>query len=219
MTIWFPLVAGCGVVYHPNPTDARAIGELVAKYSATFLLSTPTFCATYTRKCAAGAVRHPALRAGRRRETARAGRRRVPREVRPRRCWRATAAPRCRRSSRSTSPDFEWGKDTQVGTKPGTVGHPLPGVAARIVDPATFEPLPPDTEGLLLVKGANRMVGYLNQPERTAEVLARRLVHHRRYRRCSTTTASSASPTASRASARSAARWCRTSASKRRSAN
>ena len=46
----------------------------------------------------------------------------------------------------------------------------LPGVAARIVDPVTFAPLPPNTEGLLLVKGANRMLGYLNQPERTAEV-------------------------------------------------
>ena len=52
VTIWFPLVAGCGVVYHPNPTDAKAIGELVAKYRATLLLSTPTFCSTYTRKCA-----------------------------------------------------------------------------------------------------------------------------------------------------------------------
>ena len=67
-------------------------------------------------------------------------------------------------------PNFSAGKDTQTGNKPGTVGHPMPGVAARIVDPVTFDPLPPDTEGLLLVKGSNRMLGYLNQPERTAEV-------------------------------------------------
>jgi acyl-[acyl-carrier-protein]-phospholipid O-acyltransferase / long-chain-fatty-acid--[acyl-carrier-protein] ligase len=56
------------------------------------------------------------------------------------------------------------------GFKRGAVGHPIPGVAARIVDPATFEPLPPNSEGLLLVKGANRMMGYLGQPQRTAEV-------------------------------------------------
>ncbi len=51
VTIWFPLIAGCGVVYHPNPTDAKAIGDLTQKYHGTLLLSTPTFCSTYTRKC------------------------------------------------------------------------------------------------------------------------------------------------------------------------
>jgi acyl-[acyl-carrier-protein]-phospholipid O-acyltransferase/long-chain-fatty-acid--[acyl-carrier-protein] ligase len=67
-------------------------------------------------------------------------------------------------------PNFTSGKDTQTGNKAGTVGHPIPGVAARIVDPATFAPLPPNTEGLLLVKGSNRMLGYLDQPDRTAQV-------------------------------------------------
>jgi acyl-[acyl-carrier-protein]-phospholipid O-acyltransferase/long-chain-fatty-acid--[acyl-carrier-protein] ligase len=43
-------------------------------------------------------------------------------------------------------------------------------VAAKIVDPATFEAIPSGREGLLLVKGSNRMLGYLNQPERAAEV-------------------------------------------------
>jgi acyl-[acyl-carrier-protein]-phospholipid O-acyltransferase/long-chain-fatty-acid--[acyl-carrier-protein] ligase len=43
-------------------------------------------------------------------------------------------------------------------------------VAAKIVDPVTFQALAPNQEGLLLVKGSNRMLGYLNQPERTAEV-------------------------------------------------
>jgi len=69
------------------------------------------------------------------------------------------------------TPNFEAGKDTQIGYKSGTVGHPLPGVAARIVDPSTFEPLPVNSQGLLLVKGSNRMTGYLNQPGRTAESL------------------------------------------------
>src|SRR6185436_10254290 len=50
-TLWFPLVSGFGVVYHPNPTDAKTIGELAGKYRATLLISTPTFCSTYIRKC------------------------------------------------------------------------------------------------------------------------------------------------------------------------
>ena len=53
--------------------------------------------------------------------------------------------------------------------KPGTVGHPVPGVAVKVVDPETGELLNSSQEGLLLVKGPNRMVGYLNQPQKTAE--------------------------------------------------
>ena len=68
-------------------------------------------------------------------------------------------------------PNFEAGKDTQIGNKLGTVGHPLPGVAVRVVNPETLEPLPPHQEGLLLVKGANRMLGYLGDPGRTAEAM------------------------------------------------
>lgn len=69
------------------------------------------------------------------------------------------------------APNFEGGKETQIGNKPGTVGHPVPGVAAKVVDPNSFEPLPTNVEGLLLVKGPNRMLGYLDQPERTEESL------------------------------------------------
>src|SRR5207245_5244005 len=70
----------------------------------------------------------------------------------------------------ANAPDFEAEKDTQKNNKPGTVGRPLPGVAVKVVDPATMQPLPPEQEGLLLVKGSNQMLGYLAQHERTAEV-------------------------------------------------
>ena len=59
----------------------------------------------------------------------------------------------------------------EVDLKEGTVGRPVPGVAAKIVDPDTFEDLPVDTPGMLLVKGPNVMKGYLHEPEKTAEVI------------------------------------------------
>ena len=59
----------------------------------------------------------------------------------------------------------------QIGHKFGKVGHPIPGVAVKVVDPDTFELKGPNEEGLLLVKGANVMRGYLNNPSKTAEVL------------------------------------------------
>ena len=32
-TLWLPLVVGFGAAYHPNPTDAKTIGELAAALS------------------------------------------------------------------------------------------------------------------------------------------------------------------------------------------
>jgi acyl-[acyl-carrier-protein]-phospholipid O-acyltransferase/long-chain-fatty-acid--[acyl-carrier-protein] ligase len=61
------------------------------------------------------------------------------------------------------SPNYEAGRDSQMGNKAGTVGLPLPGIAVKIVDPETMKELGSNREGLLVVKGANRMIGYLGQ--------------------------------------------------------
>jgi len=63
---------------------------------------------------------------------------------------------------------------TDLGTadgKSGSVGQAIPGVTVKVVDPQTGELLDEGEEGLLLVKGPNVMLGYLDDPERTAEVL------------------------------------------------
>ena len=49
--LWFPLLSGFRCALHPNPTDSKTIGELAAEYRLTFLLTTPTFCLGYLRKC------------------------------------------------------------------------------------------------------------------------------------------------------------------------
>ncbi len=52
--------------------------------------------------------------------------------------------------------------------RPGSVGLPLPGVEARIVDPETGAPTEPGGTGVLEVRGPNVFAGYWRLPERTA---------------------------------------------------
>ncbi len=51
---------------------------------------------------------------------------------------------------------------------PGTVGPPLPGVSARVVDPETGRFLGPGEIGVIEVKGPNVFQGYWRMPEKTA---------------------------------------------------
>ncbi len=57
------------------------------------------------------------------------------------------------------------------GCKSGTVGRPLPGIAAKVVDLETWQDLGFDQPGMLLIKGPTVMKGYLDQPDQTAEVV------------------------------------------------
>ena len=168
-TIWLPLFAGAGVVYHPNPTDAKVIGELIHKYKGTFLLSTPTFCGTYMRKCTReqfASLRFVVVGAEKLREPLR----KEFEETFGIDLLEGYGMTEMSPVVAVNTPDFREGKEIQIGTRHGTVGLPIPGVSVRIVDPETMEPLPPGQPGMLLVKGPNRMLGYLNQPERTAQV-------------------------------------------------
>ena len=51
----------------------------------------------------------------------------------------------------------------------GSVGLPLPGVSARIVDPVTEAPLPDSEVGEVQIKGAHVCKGYWGQQEQTAQ--------------------------------------------------
>jgi long-chain acyl-CoA synthetase len=57
------------------------------------------------------------------------------------------------------------------GRVPGSCGIPVPGLAVRIIDPASGKDAPLGTEGELIVRGPNVMLGYHNKPAETEAAL------------------------------------------------
>ena len=170
ISLWLPLIAGLGAVYHPNPIDAKTIGETVQKYKATILISTPTFYSGYMRRCTVGefaTLRYVIAGAEKLREQIRKG-------FKDKYGVDLLEGYGCTELAPVVSvnlPDVVGDPEPQTGHKPGTVGHPIPGVAVRIVDPETGQALPPGTEGMLIARGPNVMLGYLGEPELTRQAL------------------------------------------------
>jgi len=169
-SIWFPVTTGFRAFYHPNPGDAETIGRLALRERATILISTPTFYGRYLRQCppeAFASLRYAVVGAERLRPA-------VAEAFQDRFGVGLLEGYGCTEMSPVVAgnvPDFMSNAIRQRGCKPGTVGRPAPNVAVRIVDAQTGEILPAGREGLLLVRGPNRMIGYLGRPEETARSL------------------------------------------------
>ena len=171
-TLCFPAGSGIGVVYHTNPLDAVTIGKLAEKYKATILIGTPTFMSAYTRKCTKEQFSRLRFVV--------TGAEKLKKSIADAFYDKFNVIPLEGYGATQLSPIASLGipdyisEDEhirQVGYKVGKVGHPLPGVAVKAVDPDTFNILPTGQEGLILVKGANVMMGYLQDEEKTKEVI------------------------------------------------
>jgi acyl-[acyl-carrier-protein]-phospholipid O-acyltransferase/long-chain-fatty-acid--[acyl-carrier-protein] ligase len=169
-TLWFPALRGFGVAYHANPMDAKIVGDLAGRHRATLIISTPTFCSSYLRRCEPEQFRHlryAIVGAERLREP-------IAAAFKEKFGVDLLEGYGCTEMAPVVAvnvPDVTDGRERQRGTRAGSVGHPLPGIAVKVVDPATGEGPLFDREGLLLVRGPNRMLGYLGDPAKTAEVI------------------------------------------------
>ncbi len=169
-TLWLPPCLGMSAAYHFSPLDAREIGKLAERRRATIVIGTPTFLLTWLKRVEPkqfSRVRYAVAGAEKlRAEVARAFKEKFG--VMPLEGYGATELSPV---AAVNTPDIDWPGNAQVGTKLGTVGRPLPGVFMKVVDPDTGRELGAGEPGLLLVKGPNVMQGYLDDPERTREVL------------------------------------------------
>ena len=172
ITIWTVLALGKKSVYHFNPLDARVVGNLCQEHKATLLTATPTFMRSYIQRCEAeqfASIVHLLL-----------GAEKLKPELATQIADRLKIEPLegygCTELSpvASVNVPFEIqtrGGRTVPGNRPGTVGRPLPGTAVKTIDPETGADLPEGAVGMILIRGPQVMVGYLNRPEATAEVV------------------------------------------------
>ncbi len=169
-TLWCPLLTGFSVAYHPNPIDGAKVAEIISGKRLTTLLATPTFLLSYIRR--AEREHFSTLRA------VIVGAEKLKKRIadsfeekfgiRPLEGYGATELSPV---GSVNIPDVSIDGIHQTGTKEGSIGHPIPGVAMKVVHHETGADVSHGTEGLLMVKGPNVMQGYLNNPEKTAEVL------------------------------------------------
>jgi acyl-[acyl-carrier-protein]-phospholipid O-acyltransferase/long-chain-fatty-acid--[acyl-carrier-protein] ligase len=165
-TIWFPLSCGFAAIHHPSPLDAGAIGRLAGRYRISIALSTPTFYQHYLRKCTPeqfASLRYAIVGAEKLREPlAAAFKERFGIDL-----LEGYGATEMAPIVALNVPDVSEGGEYHVGFKMGTVGHPVPGVSAKVVDLESGKEVEPGQSGLLLLKGPNRMEGYLGRPDLT----------------------------------------------------
>jgi acyl-[acyl-carrier-protein]-phospholipid O-acyltransferase/long-chain-fatty-acid--[acyl-carrier-protein] ligase len=170
VTIWVPLQVGASHIFHPDPRQSKEIGELCRTYRCTLFLSTPTLLRFCLKRCGPDDFRSLRILI--------VGAEKMPQGLADQFNEKFGITPLegygCTELSpvaAANVPNWEYGGVLQIATKPGTIGRPIPGVAARIVDPETFEQLPPNHEGMLMMYGANVMNGYLGKPEATHEAI------------------------------------------------
>ncbi|MEZ6118364.1 MAG: AMP-binding protein [Pirellulaceae bacterium] len=171
VTLWTVASLNIKGTYHFNPLDAKVIGKMIAKHKGTILLSTPTFLRSYLKRCSK--EEFATL------DTVVVGAEKLPIElsdafeekfgIRPTEGYGTTELSPL--VSVNVPPSRSAAQSHQVDAKEGSVGRPVAGVHARVVSLESGEELGPNESGMLQISGHNVMKGYLNQPEKTAEVL------------------------------------------------
>lgn len=170
ISLWMPFIRNMGACYHFNPTDARTVGKMVEKYKVTLFASTPTFLRHYLKRCTPEQFKSLDLVI--------TGAEKLPQSLAhefhdkfgifPTEGYGTTELSPVAAVNVPPSRQLD---PNEISAKPGTVGRPIPCVMAKTVDPETMQDLPDGQEGLLFIKGPNVMKGYLNNEEKTAEVI------------------------------------------------
>jgi acyl-[acyl-carrier-protein]-phospholipid O-acyltransferase/long-chain-fatty-acid--[acyl-carrier-protein] ligase len=172
ITIWTAICLNKKVVYHFNPLDSRTIGKLCEQHRVTLLTGTPSFTRMYLKSCPASqfkTITHWIVGAEKLKpELARDVKATL--NIEPLEGYGCTELSPVVAVNVPREVELPGGRKIW-GNRLGTVGLPLPATAIKTINPDTGADLPAGAEGMIAVKGPQVMVGYLNRPEATAQVL------------------------------------------------
>ena len=170
VTMWSVLTLDIKGAYHYSPLTPRPIGRLCKRNNGTILLATPTFLRSYLKRCSPEDFASLNVVV--------AGAEKLPKDliegfeekfgVRPVEGFGATELSPL---VSVNIPPSRSVNNFQKDLKEGSVGRAIPGVTAKVVHLETGEELSAGEEGMLMIKGPNVMQGYLDLPDKTAEVI------------------------------------------------
>lgn len=165
----FPGVTGTKVTLVANPLDGAGVCKAVRDDKVTMLISTPTFLQTYMRCCRPGDFDSLRMMV----TGAEKLQKRLADAFRELTGLNIIEGYGCTEMSPIVSLNLP--KDfLAVGREAGpegSIGVAMPGIAARIADVDTGELLDAGKEGLLQLKSASVMLGYLDDPDATAAAM------------------------------------------------
>lgn len=174
VTTFMPLIQGLKSVTFADPTNAIGVAKVIAKNNVTIMCGTSTFLGIYARNKKLDEIMFESVR------IVVAGAEKLKSEVRTafemkfkKTIYEGYGATETTPVASVNLPN-KFDSDYWIvhrASKIGSVGMPLPGTAVRIVDPNTYETLKTGEDGLILIGGHQIMVGYLNNEEKTNEVI------------------------------------------------
>jgi len=171
-TLWFPIIEGIQIVSYPSPIDTKRLAELIDKNKVTFLLSTPTFLRGYMRRVKPEQLSSVKLVV--------TGAEKLPHSLANSFNKKFGIMPLEGYGLTETSPATNFNvinnpTDTPEpdipADKSGSVGQFLPGIAVKITNAVNDEACDIDQQGIIWLKGANIFSGYLNNEDKTNEVI------------------------------------------------
>ncbi|MDO5552400.1 MAG: AMP-binding protein [Planctomycetia bacterium] len=165
--IWAIMTRGISCFYHYSPLDAKLIGEIAQKEKVSIMTSTPTFLRNYLRRCPQENFQNV--------DCVIPGAEKLPVDLAE--AWKEKYGQTLCEGFGMTELSPVLAANIPVTRIPdnnapyfrqGSIGRACAEFAVRIVHPDTGALLPPNSEGMLEVKGPCVMQGYYNEPEKTA---------------------------------------------------